>query len=117
GRQALQFRLMILVTGASGKTGKAVTRALAAHSVAVRAFVHSAEQVDAVTAAGARESVVGDLGDTGALAEAARGAAAIYHICPNVTPHEVAYGRAMIAAAGAAGVRLIAYHSVLHPAI
>ncbi len=108
---------MILVTGASGKTGKAVIRALAARGAAVRAVVRRAAQVDTVVAAGAREAVVGDLGDAGALARAAHGAAAIYHICPNVLPHEIAYGRALIDAAHAAGVRRVAYHSLLHPAV
>lgn len=108
---------MILVTGASGKTGKAVTSALAARGAAVRAFVRRTAQIEAAMAAGAREAAAGDLADTAALTAAARGAAAIYHICPNVTPHEVAYGQAMIAAARTAGVRLVAYHSVLHPAI
>ncbi len=46
-----------------------------------------------------------------------RGASAVYHICPNVSPHEVDYARAVVAAAKAAGVRRLVYHSVLHPQI
>jgi uncharacterized protein YbjT (DUF2867 family) len=48
---------------------------------------------------------------------AARGARAIYHICPNVHPEEVAIGRAAIAAARSAGVQHFVYHSVLHPQV
>jgi uncharacterized protein YbjT (DUF2867 family) len=108
---------MILVTGAAGKTGLAVIRALAARGAAVRGLVRRATQSDAVRAAGACEAVTGDLGDTIALTEAMRGVGAVYHICPNVAPEEEGYGRTLIAAAQAADVRLIGYHSVLDPAI
>jgi NAD(P)H dehydrogenase (quinone) len=45
------------------------------------------------------------------------GAEAVYHICPNVSPHEIAFAKTMIDAATQAGVRRIVYHSVLHPQI
>jgi NAD(P)H dehydrogenase (quinone) len=108
---------MILVTGAGGKTGKAVIRALASRGEAVRAFVHRAEQDTPVTHAGAQTVSVGDLQDETALALAAQGAQAIYHICPNVTPLEVPIGRAVMTAAVRSGVRRFVYHSVLHPQI
>src|SRR4051794_23104753 len=57
------------------------------------------------------------MNDTSALAHAARGAEAIYHICPNVSPHEVEIGKTMIDAAARAGARRFVYHSVLHPQI
>ena len=44
-----------------------------------------------------------------------RGAAAVYHICPNVQPDEVIISRQMLGAALAAGVERFVYHSVLHP--
>ena len=55
-----------------------------------------------------------DLRDRRALTRAARGVSVIYHICPNVSPYEVAIGRNAIAAAQSAGAALV-YHSVLHP--
>jgi uncharacterized protein YbjT (DUF2867 family) len=106
---------MILVTGAAGKTGRAVIGALAARGQAVRAFVRSEARVESVTAAGAREIVVGDLCDAASLASALRGVRAIYHICPNMHPQEVEIGKSVIAAARAAGVEHFVYHSVLHP--
>jgi NAD(P)H dehydrogenase (quinone) len=108
---------MILVTGAAGKTGMAVIKALAARGAAVRALVHHAGRSDAVTMQGADEIAVGAFEDAAALAAAARGASAVYHICPNVSPHEVSYAGAAIAAAKAAGVPRVVYHSVLHPQI
>jgi NAD(P)H dehydrogenase (quinone) len=108
---------MILVTGAGGKTGKAVVAALAVKGAAVRALVHRDAHTAAVTALGTQEVCVGSFDDVAALLRAARGASAIYHICPNVSPYEVAYARAMAAAASAAGIRRLVYHSVLHPQI
>jgi NAD(P)H dehydrogenase (quinone) len=108
---------MILVTGAAGKTGKAAIKALAARGARVRAFVRNADHAAALFALGAAEVNVGRFADGRALALAAAGAQAIYHICPNVSPHEVAYARAVANAARAHGVRRLVYHSVLHPQI
>jgi NAD(P)H dehydrogenase (quinone) len=108
---------MILVTGAAGKTGMAVVGALAARRVAVRALVRHPDRSAAVAELGAPEIVVGAFEDATALAAVANGASAIYHICPNASPHEIAYARAATATAKAAGVRRFVYHSVLHPQI
>jgi uncharacterized protein YbjT (DUF2867 family) len=108
---------MILVTGAAGKTGKAVVRALAAKGASVRALVHRAEQVDALKALGATNVSVGSFEDRGALARATAGMQAVYHICPNVSANEVAYARAIVAAAQEHDIEHFVYHSVLHPQI
>ena len=107
---------MILVTGA-GKTGKAVVKALAAKGANVRALVRRPEHAEALRALGAADISIGSFDDAGALAHAAAGTRAIYHICPNVSPHEVAYARAVAAAAQAQNVARFVYHSVLHPQI
>jgi NAD(P)H dehydrogenase (quinone) len=106
---------MILVTGAAGKTGRAIIQALSAKGRAVRALVHRPEQVQQVEALGAQEALVGDMRLPETLERAARGTAAIYHICPNMSPDEVGIGQAAIAAARAAGLERFVYHSVLHP--
>ena len=108
---------MILVTGAAGKTGRAVTTALTAKGSSVRALAHRAEHAAALKALGAAEVHIGSFEDEAALTRAAAGVEAIYHICPNVSPHEVAYARAVAAAAKAQGVSRFVYHSVLHPQI
>lgn len=106
---------MILVTGAAGKTGRAVISAITKRGGHVRAYVHRPAQVAAVQAAGAVEVVVGDLQDDATIKRAMQGVRALYHICPNMHPDEVAIGRQMIAAAVAANVEHFVYHSVLHP--
>ena len=108
---------MILVTGASGKTGRAVITALAAKGQSTRAFVRRPEHAAVLKSLGAAEVHVGSFDDGDALARAAAGARAIYHICPNVSPHEVGYAHAVVTAAKGAGVRRFVYHSVLHPQI
>jgi uncharacterized protein YbjT (DUF2867 family) len=108
---------MILVTGAAGKTGTAVVKALAARGARVRALVRRAERATAVKALGAAEVVIRSFDDSGALARAAAGARAIYHICPNVSRDEIAFARNVVAAAQAQHVSRLVYHSVLHPQI
>jgi NAD(P)H dehydrogenase (quinone) len=108
---------MILVTGAGGKTGKAVIAALVARGARVRAFVRSAAHEDALKAIGTSDVAIGALDDEAALLRAMQGVVAVYHICPNVSPHEVMFAEAVIAAAEAADVQRFAYHSVLHPQI
>jgi NAD(P)H dehydrogenase (quinone) len=108
---------MILVTGAGGKTGKAVLKALVARGAVVRAFVRSTPHRAALKAIGVSDAVVGEMDDPGALSQAAHGVDAIYHICPNVSPHEVLFAKLLIAAAANAVVRRFVYHSVLHPQI
>jgi NAD(P)H dehydrogenase (quinone) len=64
---------------------------------------------------GAREAIVGDMRDPAAMARAVQGVRTIYHICPNMSPDELAIGQAVIEAARAVGVAQFVYHSVLHP--
>lgn len=108
---------MILVTGAAGKTGRAVIRALAAKGESVRALVHRPEQIRLVEELGAQDVVVGDMRSQATMERAVREAQVVYHICPNVHPEEVGIGQTAIAAARSAGVQHFVYHSVLHPQI
>ena len=106
---------MILVTGAAGKTGKAIVRQLAAQAKLVRAWVKREEQISALRDLGAKEVVVGDIINAQTYQQAVQDTSAIYHICPNMHLYEVEIGQKAIAAAEAAGVKRFVYHSVLHP--
>lgn len=108
---------MILVTGSSGKTGRAVIRALVARGMAVRALVRRPEQVRPIEALAVRDVFVGDMRLRATMRGAAHKVRAIYHICPNTSPDEVAMGQAAIDAAHDAGVQHFVYHSVLHPQV
>lgn len=106
---------MILVTGAAGKTGRTIIRMLIAQGKTVRALVRRPEQVQPIKELGTQEVVVGDVRSQATVDQAVRGVQAIYHICPNLSPDEVAIGQAMITAARSSGVEHFVYHSVLHP--
>src|SRR5262245_30983114 len=106
---------MILVTGAAGKSGRAVIRALARRGASVRAWVRRPDQAQSVRQEGASEVVVGDLADRSLLHQAMTGTTALCLICPNMHPDEVEIGSAAVVAAQSAGVRHFVYHSVFHP--
>ncbi len=106
---------MIVLTGAGGKTGKAVLEAFAAKSFDVRAVIFRQEQSKEILDLGAQETVCGDMRDQQFVHLALEGARAVYHICPNVHPEEFAIGRNVIETAKYHSVELFVYHSVLHP--
>lgn len=105
----------IAVLGAAGKTGIAVTKALAARGAQVRAVVHRAEQVGPARDRGAAEAVVADLADPATVASALDGAAAVYVIAPNVHPDEPGLLKPVIAHCERQGPTRLVYHSVIHP--
>ena len=63
---------MILVTGATGKTGGAVAKELAAHNIPFRVFVRDADKAAALKDLGA-EIAVGDMADKAAVSDALKG--------------------------------------------
>lgn len=107
---------MILITGASGKTGKTLLRALS-QVESVCAFVRDEKHSESLRTLGAEKIVVGNLLDPLALASAVKNVRAIYHICPNMNPHEVGIGKQIIQSARQNGIQHFIYHSVLHPQI
>jgi uncharacterized protein YbjT (DUF2867 family) len=106
---------MILVTGASGKTGRAVVAALARAGLPARALVRHAARAQVLADLGAHEVVEGDLRLAADLRRAVDGTRAVYHICPNIHPDEVAIGQRLLTAAKEERVDLVVLHSVLHP--
>jgi len=107
---------MILVTGAGGKTGRAVISALVERGATVRGIVKSAAAAEKIRALGA-EAVIGDMLNVEDVRRAATGARAIYHIAPNVNPDEIEFGKTAIAAAKAEGVERFVFHSLCHSQI
>ncbi len=108
---------MLLVTGASGKTGRSVIALLTRKSIPIRAMVHKKEYFDELYALGCKEVVLGDFLDTESIAKAVKGTTKIYHICPNMHPKEEEIGRIIIKAAQDQGTEQFVYHSVLHPQV
>jgi uncharacterized protein YbjT (DUF2867 family) len=107
--------MTVLVIGATGKTGRAVTRALASRGIDVRAAVRSADRQNMAYAAGARLISVVDLATGAGLDEAVDRVDGVYHLAPNVHPDEVGMAARAAGAAASAGVTRFVFHSVLHP--
>src|ERR1700742_4845111 len=105
----------ILVTGASGRTGRRMVAALAARNARVRAFVRRPDAGEELRALGAAEIAVGDLFDRVALAAAVRGVAQVLHICPPMHPQEDALARTLIDLCATEQTERFVLYSVLHP--
>ncbi|MCP4428514.1 MAG: NmrA family NAD(P)-binding protein [Chloroflexi bacterium] len=102
--------MKVLVTGAGGKTGRAIIAALARRGATVRPFLRRAASIPNTI-----EPVIGDMAYSADWERALAGMDKVYHICPNMHEAEVEIGRLAIAAARKAGVTHFVYHSVMHP--
>lgn len=108
---------MILLTGAAGKTGKAILNSILPHGLRVRGLVRSTAQAEEIKNLGAKDVAIGDLRDEDSLTKVMEGVNTIYYICPNMSTDELEIGRKLIQVARQKGVRRIVYHSVFHPQI
>ncbi len=107
----------ILLTGAAGRTGRAVLAQLVARGVKVRAFVRREAAGAEMLAAGAHDLVCGDLEKSDDLRRGLEGCASLLHICPPMHPREDRIAVDMIALCKGAGVARMVLYSVLHPVI
>jgi uncharacterized protein YbjT (DUF2867 family) len=105
---------VILVTGASGQTGRSVVDVLAAAGERVRAFdiaplvkeLGDSEQV---------EVTMGDMSDAASVREAMDGVRTVVHIGPVLHPQEADLGHNVVSAARRAQVEHFVLFSVMHP--
>ncbi|HRX90866.1 MAG TPA: NAD(P)H-binding protein, partial [Steroidobacteraceae bacterium] len=96
---------MILITGATGKTGGELARKLVASGEQVRALVRNADKAAALAAAGV-EIVAGDGSDPAAVAKALQGVDRAVLIYPN-SEHQLALEKLFVDQAKAAGIKHI----------
>ncbi len=106
---------LILVMGASGKTGCKVVAALAARGAVVRAFIRREDAAPALKKLGAAETVLGDLYDDVSLRAALAGCRCVIHICPPMNPDETDIAKRITDHCLAAGTERLILYSVLHP--
>lgn len=103
----------IAILGATGATGQALVDHLSTRACMPRAITRNPEK--AIALFGDRATVaMGDLADRESLTAALSGIDVVHHIPPVFDDREEDYAANLIAAAGAAGVKRITYHSVLH---
>lgn len=108
--------MIVLVTGAGGRTGQTIVPTLihAGHTVRI---LSRRTELGGPWAQIAAERRQGDLGNDADVAAAMQGVDALYHIPPNMNPQEVAFGQRLVALARQAKLKHVVYHSVLHPQI
>ena len=107
---------LVLVTGATGQQGGAVTRALLEKGHNVRAIVRDTQSEKAVALAQMGVQLVGgDMEDTASVAAAAQGADSMFAVTSPLvlgTDHETLLGKNLVDGAVAAGVGHFVYSSV-----
>ena len=103
---------MIVITGATGKTGSAVAEALIAKGQKVRVIGRDAAKLKGFTAKGA-EAAVGDLGDRAFLTKTFKGADAVYVLIPpnlgvaDFRAYQKQIGEIIVAAIKGSGVKYV----------
>lgn len=100
---------MILVIGATGKTGSQTVKHLLARGASVRAFVRNPEKAAPLKEQGA-ELFVGDIADETAVAKALDGIESVMLTLPN-GPNQLEWELGVIKQAEAAGVKHLTYMS------
>lgn len=108
---------LILVTGASGKTGRRCIVRLLEKRARIRALVRRREVAEELLNAGVADVVTGDMFAPDVMNRALGGASQVLHICPPMHPKEDELALEMIARAKAAGAARFVLWSVLHPHI
>jgi uncharacterized protein YbjT (DUF2867 family) len=107
---------MIVITGATGKTGIAVAETLIAKGKQVRVIGRDAAKLKGFSAKGA-EAAVGDLGDTAFLTKAFKGADAVYALIPpnfgvgDFRAYQKQIGERIVAAIKGSGVKYVVHLS------
>jgi uncharacterized protein YbjT (DUF2867 family) len=108
---------MILVFGASGTCGEAVTKALVKAGAKVRGFVRNEEKAAIARAAGASEIALGDLRNRESVENALRGATGVFYVAPRFVADEAFIGRMAVHLADRAGVQRFVYQSAMHSSV
>ena len=108
---------LILVTGASGRTGRAVISALKKRNVIVRAYIRRSEVAADMKRLGADEIILGDLFDFDILDTAIVDCSEVIHICPPMNPREAELANKVTDLCSMNGVTRLVLYSVLHPLI
>lgn len=105
----------LLLTGANGRTGRAILQSMVRSRIPVRAFIRDSAQEAELLSLGASECVVGDMEDAASIARAVSGVKKILHIGPPMHPDEVAITQRFIDAGKAERIEHFIYYSVMHP--
>lgn len=107
----------VLITGAAGKTGKAIIRSLSGNKLRISALVHKRESAKDLESMGVDDIVIGDLLDSSLMLNTLRGVDVLYLIVSNMNPQEKEICSGIVDLCRTVNVNRIIYHSVLHPQV
>ena len=107
----------ILVTGASGRTGRRVISRLLARNQNLRAFVRRQEAARDLLDIGVANCFVGDVEREEDLRQALEDVDSVLHICPPMHPMEDRLAATLIGLCEARRVERFVLYSVLHPLV
>ncbi len=105
----------LLLTGANGRTGRAILEKLAFAKIPVRVFIRDEAQAEELLELGANEYAIGNLEQFDTFADAMKGAEKVLHIGPPMHAGELETTTALIGEAKKARVDHFIYYSVMHP--
>lgn len=105
---------MILVFGASGTCGAAVTAELVKAGAKVRGFVRNEARGAVAKEAGASEIFVGDLRNRESVGNALKDVTGVFYVAPKFIADEAFLGRMVVDMANRAGIQKFVYQSVMH---
>ena len=108
---------MIFLTGAAGKTGRAILKSLQKRHAQVQPLVRSNAQAEEIRTIGNFQTLLGDLRDIPSFESQLQPTDVFYYICPNISPDELEIGKNLISLAKRMRISRFVYHSVLHPQI
>lgn len=109
--------LHVLAAGAAGPFAGLVVPALVKRGVYVRGLVHNSKDEAKARQNGCSEVVTGDLADRAVVTAALKGMASAFYISPVAMKSEAETGVQFVSAAVEAGVRRVAFSSVLRPTL
>jgi len=105
----------ILITGANGKTGRAVVEAVSRTGAHVRAFIREEAQWPQLEGLGATSWSLGNMLDLASILKALQGCQALIHIGPPMHADERKITGHFIEAAQQTSLEQFVYYSVMHP--
>ncbi|ARN73432.1 SDR family oxidoreductase [Oceanicoccus sagamiensis] len=105
----------ILLTGANGKTGRAILKKLVGLQLPVKVFIRDKDQWQDLKALGAAGFAVGDMLDADSIDSAVMGCQKLIHVGPPMHPDEKTITQSLIDAALKHNIGHFIYYSVMHP--
>ena len=105
----------ILVTGASGRTGRRVVKSLSKLGANVTSFLRNPEKKAEMLKIGSSSVVFGDMLDKDSIKKSLVNIDTVFHIGPPMCPDEIEITKNFINISKSLGVRKFIYYSVMHP--